>query len=301
MPIPQFQDFLLPLLRLLSDGREHRAHVLRELLAKDFSLNEADLKELLPSGKQTVFANRLGWAGTYMKKAGLVEKSRRGFMAITPRGAQVLQEKHSRIDVQLLNRYPEFSAWRAGTEGKRDVDAIHQEDTQTPQETLEQAYMRLRRGVADELLVRIKECSPAFFERLVVELLVKMGYGGSLRDAGRAVGGAGDGGIDGTIKEDKLGLDIIYIQAKRWEGVVGRPEIQKFAGALQGHRAKKGVLITTSSFTREAQDFVNIIDSKIVLISGEQLTDLMIDHDLGVSREGVFEVKKVDSDYFTDE
>jgi len=210
----------------------------------------------------------------------------------------------ARIDVKFLDRFEEFAEFRAlkgtrsgGTPTHISVDS--EQDT-TPEEALETAYGRLRDSLAQEILLQVKSASPSLFEKLVVELLLKMGYGGSRQDAGRAIGRSGDEGIDGIIKEDRLGLDIIYIQAKRWEATVGRPEVQKFAGALQGQRARKGIMITTSSFSSEAQDYVSKIDNKIVLMNGDELADLMIDHNLGVSPMAIYEVKKLDTDYFTE-
>ena len=227
-----------------------------------------------------------------------------GFYRITQRGLKVLKQNPTQINNKFLKQYPEFVAFRVpSTKPKAktksaDTETISQ---QTPEESLEYAHQKIKQDLAQELLSQVKSCSPSFFERLVVELLVKIGYGGSRIEVGKAVGKSGDGGIDGTIKEDLLGLDAIYIQAKRWEGTVGRPEIQKFVGALQGKQAKKGVFITTSNFSNEAVDYVSRIDSKIVLVDGEQMTQLMIDHDVGVSKVSSYEIKKIDSDYFMDE
>jgi restriction system protein len=202
-----------------------------------------------------------------------------------------------------LEQFPEFVAFRELRHERPDEPAVtvNSSSDATPEEALDSAYQRLRLDLEAELLDQVKAASPSFFERLVVELLVRMGYGGTLRDAGQAVGKSGDGGIDGIIKEDRLGLDLIYIQAKRWDGTVGRPEIQKFAGALQGHRARKGVFITTSSFSADALEFTSRIESKIVLIDGAALAKHMIDHNVGVSTSRSYEVKKIDSDYFSEE
>ncbi|MCL6559753.1 MAG: restriction endonuclease, partial [Firmicutes bacterium] len=248
------------------------------------------------------FHNRVGWARTYLKKAGLLESTRRGYFRITERGLEVLKKSPSRIDVHFLEQFAEFREFRMLRHKKEDEDTTEAElSVSTPEEVLESAYKQLRDNLANELLQQIKASSPSLFEKLVVELLVKMGYGGSRQDAGKAIGKSGDEGIDGIIKEDRLGLDIIYIQAKRWENTVGRPEVQKFAGALQGQRARKGIMITTSSFSQEAQDYASRIDNKIVLIDGERLAQLMIDHNLGVSSVAAYEIKKIDSDYFTEE
>lgn len=275
-----------------------------EALAKELGLTEDDLREMLPSGVQPTFVNRVGWAATYMKKAGLLETTRRGFYQITDRGRDLLEKQPKTINVELLRQYPEFREF----EGPKDTrssnkaskqKALSETSAATPLEQLEAAYESLRDKLADELLAKLKKVSPAFFEKVVVELLVKMGYGGSRADAGKAIGRSGDGGIDGIIKEDKLGLDVVYIQAKRWDSnPVGRPDVMQFVGALQAQRANKGIFITTSRFTEDASSYVSQIGSKIVLIDGEQLTNLMIEHDVGVSTVSLYPVKKIDSDYF---
>ena len=228
-----------------------------------------------------------------MKKAGLIEAPKRGINRITQRGLDVLKKKPQQID--------EFKEFRALRHPKEEEGQERETNDKTPEESLEGAYQRLRNDLAADLLQILKTSSPSFFERLVVEVIVKMGYGGTRQDAGKAVGKSGDGGIDGIIKEDKLGLDTIYIQAKRWENTVGRPEIQKFVGALTGLRAKKGLFITTSDFSSDAEDFVSRIDAKIVLIDGATLAQLMIEHNVGVSTVNTYEIKKVDSDYFSEE
>lgn len=299
MAIPDYQTAMLPLLRFLGDGKEHAVGEAVDALATEFGLSDQERQQLLPSGTSTVIGSRVGWARTYMKKAGLVDSTKRGVIRITDRGVQVLKKKPARIDVKFLDQYPEFVEFRT----RNNESSTHSVETPaaTPEEALEEANERLRASLESELLQRVKSASPAFFERLVVDLLVRMGYGGSFRDAGQAVGKSGDGGIDGIIKEDRLGLDVIYIQAKRWEAAVGRPEIQKFAGALQGHRAKKGVFITTSMFSKDAFDFVGKIESKIVLIDGPTLAGFMVDSGVGVSLVTEYQVKRIDSDYFTEE
>jgi restriction system protein len=295
---------MLPLLKFAGDEQEHSLRETIDALADGFGLTPDERKELLPSGQQEVFDNRVGWARTYLTKAGLLEKTRRSHYTISQRGRQVLAQNPGRIDVKFLKQFEEFCEFhalkgtRSGSSGAGTDTAPDQETT--PEEALESAYGRLRDALASEVVQQVKQASPSLFEKLVVELLLKMGYGGSRQDAGKAIGRSGDEGIDGIIKEDRLGLDIIYIQAKRWEAVVGRPEVQKFAGALQGQRAKKGIMITTSSFSIEAREYVAMIDNKIVLIDGEQLAELMIDHNLGVSPMASYEVKKVDADYFTE-
>lgn len=305
MAVPDYQSVMLPLLQFAAKkGAETSTTEAVEALAKELCLTEDDLKEMLPSGIQSTFVNRVGWASTYMKKAGLLEATRRGFYQITDRGRDLLRNQPKTINVKLLKQYPEFLEFQQ-LKGTRRGDKILESkgtsdiSTATPSEALEAAYENLRDELADELLGRLKKISPAFFERVVVELLVKMGYGGSRADAGKAIGRTGDGGIDGIIKEDKLGLDVVYIQAKRWDNnPVGRPDVMQFAGALQAQRANKGIFITTSRFTDDALSYVSQIGSKIVLIDGEQLTGLMIEHDVGVSTVSLYPVKKVDSDYF---
>lgn len=306
MPIPDFQTLMLPTLKLLASGEPRPAAGVVEAIEGEFDLNEAERKQLLPSGRQTVIRNRIGWALTYMTKAGLCETVRRGISRITPRGREVLDARPVRIDIKFLRQFPEFVAFRETSHEKPGGDVVGEPGKAstpvevTPEESLESAYQRLRSALEAEVLDLVSSSSPAFFERLVVEVLVKMGYGGTLRDAGQAIGKSGDGGVDGIIKEDRLGLDVIYIQAKRWENTVGRPEIQKFAGALQGHRARKGVFITTASFSGEALEYVGRIDSKIVLIDGEELARLMVEHGVGVTTGTVYEVKRIDSDFFAE-
>lgn len=299
MAIPDYQSIMLPLLKFAADGPEHSLREAIEGLAEKFGLADTERKELLPSGQQPTFDNRVAWARTYMSKAGLLEATRRGYFRITQRGKDVLVKSPSKINVKFLEQFPEFIEFRSKRrERDETTESIETENLQTPGELLETAYQKLREDLSAELLKIVKECSAAFFERLVIDLLVRMGYGGTRKEAGKAIGRSGDEGIDGIINEDRLGLDVVYIQAKRWQGPVGRPEIQKFAGALQGHRARKGIFITTSSFTKDAEDYVDKIDSKIVLIDGEQLAQLMIDHNVGVAPVGSYETKRIDSDYF---
>lgn len=305
MAVPDYQSLMLPLLQFAArKGTEISTSEAVEVLAKELGLTEDDLREMLPSGVQPTFVNRVGWAATYMKKAGLLETTRRGFYQITDRGRDLLEKQPKTINVELLRQYPEFREF----EGPKDTrssnkaskqKALSETSAATPLEQLEAAYESLRDKLADELLAKLKKVSPAFFEKVVVELLVKMGYGGSRADAGKAIGKSGDGGIDGIIKEDKLGLDVVYIQAKRWDSnPVGRPDVMQFVGALQAQRANKCIFITTSRFTEDASSYVSQIGSKIVLIDGEQLTNLMIEHDVGVSTVSLYPVKKIDSDYF---
>lgn len=302
MAIPDYQTIMLPLLRFAGDQQEHFLREAIDQLTQKLGLTEEERKELLPSGQQEIFTNRVAWARTYMGKAGLLESTRRGYFKITDRGVKVLKENPDRIDVKYLEQFEEFRQFRALRHTKTEEEEVEVEaHERTPEEALESAYKQLRDNLANDLLQQVKSCSPGLFEKIVVELLVKMGYGGSRQDAGRAIGRSGDEGIDGIIKEDRLGLDVIYIQAKRWENTVGRPEVQKFAGALQGQRARKEIMITTSNFSKDALDYTSRIDSKIVLIDGEQLAQLMIDHGLGVSPMAAYEIKKIDTDYFTEE
>ncbi len=305
MAVPDYQSFMLPLLTIASDGAEHSVREAIERLADHFALSEEDRQQMVPSGQQTTLANRVGWARTYLKEAGLLETPKRGCFRITPRGREVLASNPPTVNYALLEQFPEFLEFRARKRERPDRPTAQNQAREvavgTPEEEIEDAYAKVRQGLAAELLQAIKACSPAFFERLVVDVVVRMGYGGTRADAGQAMGRSGDGGIDGIIKEDRLGLDVVYLQAKKWDQPVGRPEVQKFAGALQGHRARKGIFITTSSFTKEAQDFVTHIESKIVLIDGPALAQLMIDHDVGVNRVSVYELKRVDSDYFDED
>jgi restriction system protein len=287
-----------PLLELAADGKEHSLVEAREKLAQKFKLTEEEKSTLLPSGRQARFTNRVAWARVYLGQAGALEVPKRGWFQINDRGRQLLTDVSGAIGIKQLERFPDFKQFRKRSkEGRDDKPDTHGEG-QTPEEMLESAYQRFRGELASEVLSRVKKASPAFFERLVVELLLKMGYGGSRKEAGEAIGKGGDEGIDGIISEDRLGLDVIYLQAKRWEGAVGRPEIQKFVGALHGKRAKKGVFITTSNFSADAEEYVAHIDPKVVLIDGEQLAELMIDWNVGVSTVASYETKQIDSDYF---
>lgn len=305
MEIPDYQSTMLPLLRATEDGKEHSLRETIEFLANEFNLTDEERKELLPSGQQAIFDNRVGWACTYMKKAGLLESTRRGYFLITERGREVLKRNPKVINDRFLTQFPEFLEFQTrkskkSTSNKNDkkLDIV---ESNTPAEIIESAYQSLRNSIASDLLDTVRSCSPMFFERLVIDLLLKMGYGGSRLDAGKAIGRSGDSGIDGIIKEDKLGLDTIYIQAKRWDGTVSRPEIQKFAGALHGQRSRKGIFITTSSFSKEAWEYASSIDIKIILIDGERLTQLMMDHGVGVSTSATYEIRKIDRDYFSED
>ncbi|ADG06444.1 restriction endonuclease [Kyrpidia tusciae] len=300
MSVPDYQSIMLPLLKITEDCREHRLNEVIETLSSQFLLTDSDRKELLPSGRQPKFDNRVGWARTYLVKAGLLESTGRGKFRITERGLEVLRTNPNEINNRFLSQFPEFLEFknRTSTQGADDNDADLESLDRTPEEILDSTHLSLRKSLADELLERIKNCTPKFFERLVVDLLVAMGYGGSRVDAGQALGQSGDDGIDGMINEDRLGLDVIYLQAKRWEGTVGRPIVQAFAGSLEGQRARKGILITTSRFSQDAKEYVTRIEKKIVLIDGEQLANLMIDFNVGVTEVTRYVIKKVDLDYF---
>jgi restriction system protein len=307
MAVPDFQSFFKPLLNYIKDGNEYTMRELKENLFKSMNILKNDLEEMLPSGTQTRYDNRIYWSKAYLLQAKCVDSPKRGIVKITERGQQLLNSSRENLRVTDLNAFPEFVAFRQnkGTHETDDsnlnVDVVI--DEKTPLEVLESSVQTIQNGLATELLNRVHGVTPADFEKLVVQLLVKMGYGGSIKDAGQVTKLSGDEGIDGTIKEDRLGLGTIYIQAKKWaeDHIVGRPEIQKFVGALAGQRAKKGIFITTSSFSKEARDYTSKIDTKIVLIDGKQLADWMIECNLGVSVQQVYEVKKIDSDFFGDD
>jgi restriction system protein len=303
--IPDFQTVMLPLLKLLSDGQEHSVSELVEQLSASFGLSEQEVKQLLPSGQRT-FYNRVLWARVYLSKAGLLATPSRGNYQITDEGKNVLSQNPGRIDMKFLEQFPGYLVFK-GTKKKKNQDVPNElniESKLTPDEVFSEAYNEIRNRLSQDLLSRVKECSSFFFERLVVGLLVKMGYGDFTREnsgKAKATGGSNDGGIDGIIPQDKLGLDSVYIQAKKWENVVSRPEIQKFVGALEGVRARKGIFLTTSTFSEGAKNYVKNIDKKVVLIDGERLAELMIDNDIGVALATSYQIKKIDSDYFIDE
>ena len=303
MPIPDYQSFMKPLLELAGDREEHSLKEAYTALADRFGLTEDERNQLLPSGRQETYKNRIGWARTYLSKAGLLENTRRGYFRITERGLEELSEHGGEISAGYLKKFEEFVEFQTpNKEGRVEQDsAAHEATSQTPEEAIEQALSELNDQLASEVLAALKQATPSFFERVVVDLLVAMGYGGSRKEAGQVVGKSGDEGIDGIIKEDRLGLDAIYIQAKRWEGVVGRPEIQKFVGALQGQRAQKGIFITTSHFTSEAVDYAAQVQNTVVLMDGAELARLMIEHGIGTSTVGTYAVKRLDSDYFLEE
>ena len=305
--IPSYQDVLLPFLKILSDEKEHPLKEIVEKISLEFNLSAEEKEQLVPSGQFSIIRGRVGWARTYLKMAVLITYVRRGVCKITERGKNTLKNNLEEIDANYLKQFPEFIEFLKGNKKEdssvslKDIVQDSVKSNITPDEIMEKAYLNIRLSLESEILEVLKSVNPYFFEKIVVQLLVKMGYGGSIQDAGKAIGKSGDGGIDGIIKEDKLGLDVIYIQAKRWEGSVGRPEIQKFVGALAGQRAKKGVFITTSSFSKDAVSYATQMDVKIILIDGEDLAQYMIDYNLGVSVQSTYEIKKIDSDYFEEE
>lgn len=302
MPIPDFQSVMRPVLLSIKDGAPKlMAEVLEDVCAH-FRLTEDERAQRLPSGKSTYIRNRVGWARTYMKKAGLVSSPGRGLIQITDRGRKAMDECPERVTVRYLKKYPEFLEFHTRTPGEARIGPRESDTDDTPDEQLQQAYSSLMESLADEVLDSITAATPSFFEKLVVDLMLAMGYGGSREDAGEATRYTSDGGIDGIIKEDPLGLDVIYLQAKRYtEKVVGRPEVQGFAGALDMQRARKGVFITASKFSSDAREYVGLIEKKIVLIDGRELARLMIQYNLGVGVKETYELKQVDSDYFNEE
>ena len=305
MPIPDYETLMMPLLKLTADGGEHSIDNLSSKLADEFKLTDSEREQRIPSGQSSYIKNRTGWARTYLKKAGLLSSSKRGYVQITDRGRELLGRNLAKIDNSILQQFAEFIDFKNTSHKTSEVSEIKttSNESLTPEEIIDQSYSELRTQLADELLEQIKACSSDFFERLVVDVIVSMGYGGTHKDAARATQRSNDGGIDGIIKQDRLGLDTIYIQAKKWDDSrpIHRPEIQKFAGALQGVRAKKGIFITTSHFSDGAREYVVSIDSKIVLIDGNELAQLMIDHGIGVTPHQVYEIKRLDSDYFDQE
>ena len=296
MAIPDYQACMLPLLKLIGGGDVFSMRSVAEILADQFELTQEERLEQLPSGRAKLFYNRVAWAKFYLKRADLLDAPKYGHIQITAKGQQILSEGISTLNSKYLDTISVEDSLTGDVVSEQKQEGIS--SGKSPQEVLEIANESIRAELVQELLDTVLSCSPTFFEDLVVDLLLKMGYGGSIRDAGERIGQSGDGGIDGIIKEDRLGLDVIYIQAKRWQGSVGRPEIQKFVGALQGQRARKGVFITTSTYTADAKSYAENIDTKVVLIDGKRLANLMIDFDVGVSVSASYVVKKIDSDYF---
>lgn len=306
MAVPDFQSLMRPLLVALSDGRERTVANIRAQLADEFRLTAAELAEELPSGRARTFVNRVGWATTYLYRCRLIDRPRRSVYRITVRGKETLAREPARVDLRVLSQFPEFHDFRrprtdqGAASSRGEVAASSGELEATPEERVSAAYRELRSALAEDLLDRILDQTPEFFEQLVLDVLHAMGYGGSRADAAERLGGTGDEGVDGVIREDRLGLDVIYVQAKRWarERTVQRPDIQQFVGALHGKHAAKGVFITTSGFSRGAADYATSVNSRVILIDGKELAQLMIDFDVGVFVAERFELKRVDSDYF---
>jgi len=303
MPIPTLFDITLPALKIFADGKEYSSRDLTDLLSKEFNLTEEEMSKKLSSGIG-IFHNRVNWATVELRMAQLITYSRKKYSVITEAGKKVLRNLPDRITRKYLMNFP---AYREKVLKEKDNSNLNDditgdfENTKTPEELIDIGYYKLRKELEDLLINNIKACSSSFFEKLVIDVLINMGYGGKNADYGEVIGKVGDEGIDGIIKEDPLGLDLIYIQAKKWESTVSRPEIQKFVGALQGKKAKKGVFITTSNFSKEAIEYSKTVDAKIVLIDGNYLTGLMIDYGIGVSVKKKIEINKIDSDYFTEE
>jgi restriction system protein len=303
LAIPDYQAAMLPVLRAFSDGVPKGYAEILSAVADEFHLSEEERSRAFPSGKGTVWRTRVGWAVTYLREAGLLRGVRRGVHEITTEGAAVIASQVAFLDIGYLRRFPSFVSFLERSQPKpkgSEVKPSEVVDTpdSTPEEDIEGAVIRLRKEVEQHLALQTQGVSPKFFENLVVELLLSMGYGGNREEAGATLGKSGDGGVDGVINEDRLGLDVVYVQAKRWSAPVGRPEVQRFAGALHGFRAKKGVFITTSSFTRDAVAYAAQIDTRIVLVDGEKLSELMFEHDLGVSTRNQYVVKQIDAEYF---
>lgn len=306
MPVPEFNDIKPPALQLFADGEAHKQSEVFVGLASHFKLTEADLAELLPSGTQTRWRNRASWACYDLFRAGLLERPKRGVYVITELGRKVAAENPTTIDREYLMRFPQFAKFLEKPGDTSEIPTgIEPEEvltraqiSATPEEQMDALAKALNQNLATELLEEVKKIDPFRFEGLVLDLLVAMGYGGSREEAAVAGKGVSDGGLDGLINEDRLGLDRIYVQAKRWQNPVGRPEIQGFVGALTGQHAQKGIFITTSEFTSGASEYARNLPQRIILIDGPRLAELMITHNIGVTRAHTYEIKKVDSDYF---
>lgn len=298
MPVPPFQDFIFPLLDLLKDGQTYRSSDVNQRMADLFELDQEDRQELLNSGRQTRLENRVQWAATYLRKAGLIQNVQRGYYRITDLGVEVVYSGIDFINIQFLERFPSFVEFRQKTKAEETRDNVLV-STATPEEILEESYKSLRGELVIEILQKVKEATPAFFEQLVLDVLVSMGYGGSRPEAGKRIGQSGDGGIDGLINEDRLGLDTIYVQAKRWSNTVTDSTVREFIGSLDTNGAHKGVLITTSDFTAPAIRTVErLTQKKVILLNGEALAQYMIEFNVGVSEKSTYIVKKLDHDYF---
>jgi restriction system protein len=303
MPIPKYQEFMFPILSRLGDRQVHDSRSLRDQIASDMGISAEDRSLMLESGQKTLFDDRFHWAATYLRQSRLIRNASRGHYFITETGEQLLRgliERGSRrIDLNDLAQFPEFQAFRSRSPEVAILPVQEGSSGQTPEELIHSNYEILRAQVASDLMNRILAAPPRFFEQLVVDLLVAMGYGGSRADAGRAIGGSGDDGVDGVINEDRLGLDRVYLQAKRWNNQVGPSVVREFAGSLDLNGATKGVLITTSSFSEPALKTANTYtQKKLVLIDGQRLTQLMIDYGVGVTTRQQLLIPRVDEDYF---
>lgn len=307
MAVPEFNEIKAPAMRFFADGKPHRVSEVYDVLAKHFNLTEQDLNEVLPSGTQRRWHNRANWACYDLFRAGLLERPKRGLYVITETGRKVAEQKPKLIDRDFLMQFPQFVEFAQASGPKKEVkdDTVKTDQetdsvtkSKTPEELIGSAYEELHSTLRNEVLDLVKKMDPFLFEHLVIDLLVAMGYGGSREEAARVTKQSGDEGIDGVINEDRLGLDVIYVQAKRWQETVGRKEIQSFVGALAGKKAQKGVFITTSGFKSTATEYAKDVHQKVILIDGERLADLMIEHNIGVSPFHSYEIKHIDSDYF---
>lgn len=302
MSVPDFQSFMLPILSLFKDRKNHNIKECKEIAINEFELSEEDIKALVPSGKQTLIENRVYWSLTYLKKSLLIESISRGEYQITDRGFKLLETEPVKIDKKLLSQYKEYRIFSNQEEKENDVkdnNVVEEDNYNTPEENIDRVYRKINDQLAEDLLEVILSKNGYYFERLVMDVLVKMGYGNFREDAKEVTKKSNDGGIDGIINQDKLGLDKIYVQAKKWkDGVVGRPELQKFVGALSERQATKGIFITTSDFTKDAKEYVEKVSQNIVLINGTTLAKLMIEYNVGVQVSYTYEIKKIDNDYF---
>jgi restriction system protein len=307
MPIPKYDELTWPILEILKDSQVRSTHELANILSDRFRLSEEERNALLPSGVQTYMLNRAGWAGFHLDRAGLVTRPKRGRWQITSAGLEVASGPPRKLDRQTLCEFPPFAEYlakaRAGkpnaAPGAQSPETAEITDADTPpEEQIANAFKTLRAGLKQDLLDSVGRMDPIKFERLVLDLLLAMGYGGSREEAASMTKASNDEGIDGVINEDRLGLDVIYVQAKRWQNTVGRKEIQSFVGALAGQQAHKGIFITTSDFADTARNYAKNIPQKVILLDGDRLADLMIQHNIGVSLSHAYEIKKIDSDYF---
>jgi restriction system protein len=300
MAVPGFQDMFLPFLQLLADGTPRHHTVIRDHLADHFQLSQEDRDEMIPSEQSTRLGNRVGWCRTHLSKAGLIQTDRPGVYRITEEGKKVVAHPPAKLDLRFLDTIPRHNAWfhAAKKIAPPGPPPIGREDPRPPNERIEDAFSQLNISLASELQEQMATMDPFRFEQLVVDLLFAMGYGGSREEAAKVTKKSGDEGIDGVINEDRLGLDVIYIQAKRWKHGVGRKEIQSFVGALAGQQANKGVFITTSDFAQTATDYARGLSQKVILIDGTRLAELMIEHNIGVTTTRTLSLKRIDSDYF---